>query len=338
MASVTMEWESRFGRRLRVRDLYILSTVVKSGSMGKAARMLGMSQPAVSEAVANLEHLLRVRLLDRSPRGIEPTIYAAAILKRTVTVFDELKQGVRDIQGLADPTTGEVSIGYSSMIAATVVPKIIERFSEKYPRVVMHVDLVQAPTANYLPRLRDRTFDLILARLPMPLAEEHLEDELNIDFLFDDPLVVVAGARSRWARRRTVDLKELIEEPWILATPERWSYERVAEAFKARGLRVPATRLVTYSMDLRAKLIASGRFVTVIPKSVLQLDRGRPPALKMLPVDMPTQPWPVTILTLKSRTLSPTVERFISCAHEVAKSLVGSPDGHTPLRRRSKVA
>jgi DNA-binding transcriptional LysR family regulator len=329
-----MEWESRFGRRLRVRDLYILSTVVKSGSMGKAARTLGMSQPAVSEAVANLEHLLGVRLLDRSPRGIEPTIYADAILKRTMTVFDELKQGVRDIQCLADPTAGEVSIGYSNM---TVVPKIIERFSEKYPRVVMHVDLVQPPTVKYLAGLRDRTFDLILARLPMPLAENHLEDELNIELLFDDPLVVVVGARSRWARRRTVDLKELIDAPWILSPPKTLSYEHVAEAFKRRGLRVPATRLVTYSVDLRAKLVASGRFVAVLPKSVLQLDDGRP-ALKMLPVDMPTKPWPVMILTLKNRTISPTVERFISCAHEVAKLLVGKSEGHTNRRRQPNAA
>src|SRR6266700_5380697 len=91
MTTVTMEWETRLGRRLRVRDLYILSTVVKSGSMAKAARQLAMSQPAVSEAIANLEHLLKVRLLDRGPRGIEPTIYADAMLKRSMTVFDELK-------------------------------------------------------------------------------------------------------------------------------------------------------------------------------------------------------------------------------------------------------
>ena len=69
MPAVTMEWESRLGRRLRVRDLYVLSAVVRAGSMAKAARALSMSQPAVSEAVANLEHLLGVRLLDRGPHG-----------------------------------------------------------------------------------------------------------------------------------------------------------------------------------------------------------------------------------------------------------------------------
>src|SRR5438477_13046214 len=76
MSSVTMEWESRLGRRFRVRDLYILSIAVKAGGMAKAARQLAMSQPAVSEAIANLEHMLGVRLLDRSPRGIEPTLPA----------------------------------------------------------------------------------------------------------------------------------------------------------------------------------------------------------------------------------------------------------------------
>ena len=78
-----------------MRDLYILSTVVKSGGMAKAARQLAMTQPAVSAAIANLESLLGVRLLDRDTRGIEPTIYAEAILKRSVAVFDELKQTVK---------------------------------------------------------------------------------------------------------------------------------------------------------------------------------------------------------------------------------------------------
>src|SRR5262245_8078326 len=129
MASVTMEWESRLGRRLRVRDLYILSTVVQSGSMAKAARQLAMSQPAVSEALANLEQLLRVRLLDRSTHGVEPTLYANAILKRSMTVFDELQQGVRDIQFLADPTRGELTIGYSESIAGTLLlSTVLERF------------------------------------------------------------------------------------------------------------------------------------------------------------------------------------------------------------------
>jgi DNA-binding transcriptional LysR family regulator len=128
MGQVTMEWESRLGRRLRVRDLHILSTVVKCRSMAKAARQLAMSQPSISEAIANLEHVLGVRLLDRSPRGVEPTIYGNAVIRRSVAVFDELKQTVKDIEFLSDPTTGELSIGCPESIAATVLPWMVERF------------------------------------------------------------------------------------------------------------------------------------------------------------------------------------------------------------------
>lgn len=128
MAGVTMEWESRLGRRLRVRDLYILSIAVRAGSMAKAARQLAISQPAVSEAIANLEHILAVPLLDRTPRGVAPTIYADAILRRSSAVFDELRQGVRDIAFLTDPTAGELKIGCPESISSSILPAIIAHF------------------------------------------------------------------------------------------------------------------------------------------------------------------------------------------------------------------
>src|SRR6185503_19108588 len=102
-------------------------TVVKCGSMAKAARQLAMAQPSISEAIANLEHVLRVRLLDRGPQGVEPTIYADALLKRGSIVFDELRQGVRDIEHLADPTDGQVRIGCAESFMAGLLPMIIER-------------------------------------------------------------------------------------------------------------------------------------------------------------------------------------------------------------------
>ena len=111
MASPILTWDSRLGHRLKLRDLHILLTVVHWGSMAKGAAHLGMSQPAVSEAIASLEGTLGVRLLDRSSRGVEPTIYARALLKRGDVIFDELKQGIRDIEFLANPTAGEVQIG-----------------------------------------------------------------------------------------------------------------------------------------------------------------------------------------------------------------------------------
>src|SRR6188474_218132 len=118
MAKEIQQWESRIGRRLRLRDLHILFAVVQWGSMAKAAKQLAMSQPAVSEAIANMGDALRVRLLDRSSRGIEPTVYAHALLKRGHVVFDELRQGIRDIEFLSNPTVGEIRVVTQSLLAA----------------------------------------------------------------------------------------------------------------------------------------------------------------------------------------------------------------------------
>src|SRR5438093_948877 len=95
-----INWENQIGRRLRLRDLHVLFTAAERGSMAKAAAELGISQPSVSDVIANLESALGVRLLDRNPHGVEPTVYGQALLRRGVSAFDELKQGIRDIQFL----------------------------------------------------------------------------------------------------------------------------------------------------------------------------------------------------------------------------------------------
>src|SRR5712671_1803507 len=99
-----MRWDERIGRRLKLRDLYVLKTVARLGSMGKAAKELAVTQPAVSKAITDLEHVLDVRLLDRSRQGVELTQYGSALLKWGAVVFDDLKQGIEEIDFLADPT------------------------------------------------------------------------------------------------------------------------------------------------------------------------------------------------------------------------------------------
>jgi molybdenum-dependent DNA-binding transcriptional regulator ModE len=74
-------WDNRIGKRLRLRDLHVLLTVVQHGSTAKAAQHLAVSQPAVSKTISDLEHTLGVQLLDRSPRGVEPTLYGGALVK-----------------------------------------------------------------------------------------------------------------------------------------------------------------------------------------------------------------------------------------------------------------
>lgn len=282
--------------------------------MARAASHLGMSQPAVSESIANLEAAVGVRLLDRSTRGIEPTRYALALLKRSHVAFDELKQGVRDIEFLANPTVGEVRVAAGDTLAAGLMSAVIDRFSRRYPQIVVRVVQASTETLDFR-EVREREVDLALARI----SRSHSPHDMNVEILFDDPHRVVVGARSPWARRRGVTLADLAEESWIFA-PNQVIRELVAEAFAARGLKVPREKVSSTSIVLRNHLLATGRFLTVLPQSMLRYN-ARQWSFKALPIDLGVKPRCVALLTLKNRTSSPVVELFAESVRAVARTL-----------------
>jgi len=317
MTKATWDWDSRIGHHVKLRDLHILTAVVRWKGMARAAPHLAMSQAAVSEAIANLERALGVRLLDRSPQGVEPTVYADALLKRGHVVFDELRQGIKDIEFLADPTAGEVRIACAEMPAAGLLPAAIDRISRQYPRIVVRVvQLTPHAIASDLEfhELRDRKVDLVLTAVYGELAED-----IQIERLLDEPNYVVAALSSRWANRRKIDLKDLTDEAWIFPTNPA-IVKMITEAFEARGLAPPVERVSAASIPLRNHLLATGRFVTVLSKSVLHYNAKRW-SVKALPVDLRTKPPSLAILTLKHRAPSPVVKLFIEHLREAAKPM-----------------
>lgn len=318
-----LDWESRIGRRVRLRDLHALSTVVQSGSMAKAAKELGVTQSAVSQMIADLESALRVRLLDRSPRGVVATIYGNVLLKRSRAALDELRYGIQEIEFLTDHGIGQVRVGCPESISSAVLPAIAKLFFQRCPKAILDVDDVNF---GMLEPLLERRIDLVIARGGRGFAEHRVSDDLDVKTLFEDELVVAAGSESRWFNRRKIDLADLVSERWILTAPGIWNYMLVSEAFRARGLEVPNISMRTLSVHLRANLVATGDFITTLPRSVLHLYAARF-GLKALPIDFPARPWPVSIVTLKNRTLSPVAERFIECAYEIAKTMNGRPQG-----------
>jgi DNA-binding transcriptional LysR family regulator len=253
--------------------------------------------------------MLGVRLLDRSPHGVEATTYGRVLLKGGTAAFDELKQCIKKIEFLGDKQVGELRIGSPESIAASVLPPVIQQFSEKYPNVTLSVNEISSPPAHW-PELRDRRLDVVLERLARPLGKE--ADDLNVEVLFNDEVVIAAGAQTPWARRSKIDIAELVGEPWILMPTDSWNYMTLAQAFNDHGLPPPKVTLSTFSIHLRVNLLATSRYLTVFPRSVLRINAGRYP-VKILPVDLPEppRPWPVAVVTLKNRTLSPVVGVFV---------------------------
>jgi DNA-binding transcriptional LysR family regulator len=310
---LAMTWdERRLSRCLTLRDLNVLMTVAKCGSMGKAATQLSISQPGISKAIADMEHSLGVRLLDRGTRGVEATIYARALLERGAIAFDELKQAAQHIEFLAQPSSGELRVGSTIAIAAGFISAVVDTLSRKFPKITYQISAGEASAIYHA--LEERRFDLAI----VPMVAATIEDHLHADILYDEPLVVVAGAKSPWVRRRKVDLAELMEAAWALPSPDSLYGTVVAEAFRAHGLEVPRAAVLTPVTPLRNSLVATGRFLSIVQASAVRY--GSSGEIKVLPIDLATTRRPIGLITLKNRTLGPVAKLFIEAAREVAKS------------------
>lgn len=310
----------RARRRIKLRDLHILLVVAQRGSMAKAAAELAMSQPAVSRAVSDMEHALGLRLLDRGRNGIELTAYGDALVRRGISIFDELTQGLQELECLADPSVGELRVGSTESIAAGLLPVTIDQFTRQHPGIRINVAQTVLSDLRYR-ELRQRRIDLLLGWTPTPFDER----DLTVEPLLHDPRVVVAGRRSKWGRTSRLQLADLAQERWVLPPPDTFPGTAVAEMFRQIGMPVPSAPITTLSLHLCCRLAASGRFVTVLPGSVAQF-AGTDLGLKILPLQLPrTVAVSAAIVTLKGRTLGPTAERFIACIREVARTAAVKP-------------
>jgi len=314
-----IDWESQIGRRLRFRDLHVFFTVLDLGSMAQAAARLGVTAPTVSEVIGDLENTLGVRLLDRTSKGVVSTPYGQALAMRGRAAFDELRQGIRDIESIADPATSEVRIGCPESLAAFLV-LVIERAAQPYPRMRFQVQPVSWPTVAF-PELHERKIDLVLGRLSTSSPGGGFGDDLRVEVLFDDPFAVVVGASSRWARKRKIKLAHLVDAAWISTPSDVLAGRFLTEAFEAQGLKPPKPVIETNSIHLRQHLASRGDYIAVLPRSVLRLS-AKQHSLKELPIQLSMKPSPVGIVTLSKRIPTAGAQIFTDCARQVARSLV----------------
>jgi DNA-binding transcriptional LysR family regulator len=282
--------------------------------MRKAAALLHTTQSAVSRSIADLEQTLGSKLLDRNSQGIEATSYGHALLRRSAAAFDELKQGVREIEFLSNPESGELLIGSGSAFAEGFVLAVIDRLWQQHPRVTCHV-MPYALTALY-GQLRERRIELAFSGN----SELAPQDDIDAEVLFEEPLVVAASAENPWVRRRRVHLADLMNESWTWSPPGTVVDKLMVEAFHANGLEPPRAAIYTDAINVRIRLAATRGFLIVVPASMLALP-ARHDVLRRVPVELPTTRRQMGIITVKNRTLSPLGQIFIACARDVAESL-----------------
>ena len=263
-------------RRIKLSDLRLFSAVIGAGGMAKAATQLHISQPAVSKAIASLEQTLGVRLLDRHASGITPTVYGDALLQGSTAAFDDLGQSVGRIEFLNDPRKGKLRFACGQPVALGFVPVIVEKMRADYPGVRFEVF-----DNNNFETLKRRQVELAINRGLTGFEDADIHEEA----LFEDPLVVYAASDSPWARRRKISLADLIDAPWILVFYNSPGGRLIVEAFKASGFEPPKARVKTFRIDVVLGLLATGRYVSIGPRSMLRMCAKRL-SLKILPIKL----------------------------------------------------
>jgi DNA-binding transcriptional LysR family regulator len=308
--------EDGVARRLRLRDLHTLRTVMDLGSMARAAESLALSQPAVSKVIAGMEETLGVPLLDRSARGVEATEYGRALLRRGAAMLDELRQGIAELRALADPGTGEVRVGATEPMTA-VVSAVVDRLSARHPRMRFRVEVASTP--ELLESLRARDLDLAVSRM----ADEAAEPDLRLEVLFHDPLAVIADRSHPSACRRRIALADLLGESWALPPYDGFIGIFAQQVFRHRGLEPPCATVATKSVQMWVAMLRTRRFLGIGPSAMLRFP-AHYPGLVALPVDLAETRRPIALVALANRDPAPAARLFAEYARALGYELAGT--------------
>lgn len=296
-------------RRVTLRELRLLLAVARSGSILKAAQEAGLTQPAVSRSVADLEKLLGVRLFDRTNRGVEATPQGRIMLRRAAGVFGELRQALEELQFLANPQAGELRIGGSPLMCGGLLSHAIRLMERETPGVRFHVAELDAE--RLAGGIRDRSIDASLSRKPALADAEVLFEEL-----FEDRLFVVVGAHHPLATRRTISLEELAGQRWVLPPALSPVNRQVQSIFEGSGKPPLQTVVTAMSVLMRYELLRTGRYVTVLHGSILRFGNA-PGFVRLLPIEVPGG-LSIGLMAGKNRTLPPVAETFLQILRKVA--------------------
>ncbi|MBL8381748.1 MAG: LysR family transcriptional regulator, partial [Burkholderiales bacterium] len=297
---------------MTLRELRLMVAVAQAGSILRAAEEVGLTQPAVSRAIADLEGAVGVRLFDRTNRGVEETPQGRILIDRARAMFAEMRQGIEEINALSDATAGEVRIGGTPAMCGGLLAHAIARVAAQRPGVRHVVEEMEAE--RLAAAIRARVLDLAIGREPGVRADA----EVAFEHLFDDRMFVVAGHRHPIAARARVSAAQLADLRWLLPPPETQTHRQVGDALRRLGVRLPQSAVTIMSVLMRYQLVRTGAYVTALHGSALH--HAMLPGIRVLPIELDAT-IPIGMSRLKGRTTTPAVEAFATVIREVAKPL-----------------
>jgi DNA-binding transcriptional LysR family regulator len=295
---------------LNLRQLQTFVTVARLGGFTRAARLLHLSQPALTKQVRQLEETLGVRLFDRNTRTVELTRIGRELAPVVTQLLQEIEAIVVNTKELAAQSRGVIRIASLPSISSTILPTAVARFKGLYPGISVALKDVIAQRLVAMVKAEEVDFGIGSLNVADP--------EVRFSLLLKDRMIAVFPPGSALERKKAIGLRDLVGLPLVVMESGSSVRKLVDQAFESIGEFVRPAFEATY-MSTAAGMVKAGLGVTILPSSAFEM--GELTGLRSRPIKTPALTREIGVIEKSGRSLSPAAESFLKTLKAVCKEL-----------------
>jgi len=300
--------------RLKTRQLLLLIALDDFRNIHRAADQLNMTQPAASKQLKDLEDMLEVRLFERLPRGMEPTLYGETMIRHARMALTSLSLAHEDIVALKAGLSGQVEVGVIMAPAMALLPRAIARTKEQAPLLRIGVQL--EPSNVLIDKLQRGVLDFMIGRI----LEKEDSAGLVYEELSEEPACAVVRPGHPLLARDDLALTDIAPLPWILPPPGSVLRHRFEQMFRKAGLAPPNNVVDSTALLLVTALLQQTDSLHVMPREVADYYASLN-VLKVLPIDLPCKMDGFGIIRQEAHLLSPGAQLLLASVRAAAREL-----------------
>jgi DNA-binding transcriptional LysR family regulator len=290
--------------RLKMRHVQLIVAVDARRSIHKAAAELGMTQPAATRLLSDVESLLGLALFERTTRGVIPTRHGASLVRHAREILGSLDHARAELDAISAGATGKLTVGVLLVVAPVLLPRALLRFKRRNPRIA--VEVREGTLGGLLPLLRRGHLDLVVGRLTADFDSAGL----HFEHCYDESMTVVVRRGHPLRGKRGLRVRDLAGQAWIVPTQESAYRHRLDAAFRQDGVEPPADIIESMSILTNNALLQESDMLGVMPQNVARYYR-KLGLLDLLDVPLPPPSGPVGIITRAGGNPAPAIGDLI---------------------------
>ncbi|WP_435231673.1 LysR substrate-binding domain-containing protein [Pseudopelagicola sp. nBUS_20] len=299
--------------RLKLRQLRLLVAVGVHGNIQNAARELGISQPAATKMIQDLELDFEVKLFDRTNRGAVPTVFGETLIRHGRLIFAQVSNAAQELDDLNEGNSGRVVVGTLLAASTSLIPATIDILLAERPNVA--VKIIEGTNKVLMPALLSGEIDMVVGRLP---SHRH-RDKIKQEKLFEDRILAVVGAQHPLVNLADVSFSQIKPFGWIVPPLETTLRRQVDHFFVKQQQYAPKVTIESVSYLTNRALLQMRDLIGLMPSEVVSPDiaDGR---LALLDWTVPFGHGPIGVSLRADDELSPAGRAFKAALRQAAEA------------------